>query len=201
MSWKEIIECLQQGENESIEFLVSVSSTEHLLRYVTAFLNASGGKLIIGVDDKNDHLVGSNVSKTFIDTAIQKIDPSVYISCEEIVRLGKTVLFLRIPEGTSKPYSYRGKYYYRKALEIVKHSKDEIIPVVGQEKSSKLNTRQEKALEFIKKNEVISNKLYRNEYSVSHKTAHIELTDLLNRGLIDKFGLGRNTAYRFKAVK
>ena len=58
MSWKEVIECLQQGENESIEFLVGVTSTEHLLRYVTAFLNASGGRLIIGVDDKNDHLVG-----------------------------------------------------------------------------------------------------------------------------------------------
>jgi uncharacterized membrane protein len=32
--------------------------------------------------------------------------------------------------------------------------------------------------------------------NVSHKTAHLELTDLLSKGIIDKFGQGRNTAYR-----
>jgi predicted HTH transcriptional regulator len=58
-----------------------------------------------------------------------------------------------------------------------------------------LNQRQKKALKYIKKHGAIRNKLYRKLYSVSHKTAHIELVDMVQHNLIVSSGLGRSTCY------
>lgn len=198
MPWKDVIECLQAGEGADIEFLNSVPSVEHLLKFIIGFLNNKGGKIIIGIDDKNDLLVGSNVSKGFIDLALQKIDPIVYLNIEEINRLDKTVLFIKVPDGPEKPYAYRGKFYFRQGDDVKRVTKEEIFPMVGQEKSIKLNNRQEKTLQYLKENQEITNRLFRDMFNVSHKTAHLELTELLNRNLLAKHGKGRNTAYKLK---
>lgn len=58
-----------------------------------------------------------------------------------------------------------------------------------------LTKRQEDALEYLAKNAFIKNKLYRSLYSVSHKTAHLELVDLVQRNLIVSQGSGRSTCY------
>ncbi len=195
MSWKEIIDCLRQGEGQNIEFLNGVESAEHLLKHIISFLNNNGGRIIIGIDDKCDHLIGSNISANFIEAAIAKIDPPISIGVEETPRLDKTVILIKIPEGINKPYSYRSKFYYRNGMEAKKVTKEDIFTIVGQEKVTKINSRQEQTLAFIKVNGEITNRKFRELYKVSHKTAHIELTDLLGRGLIAKTGQGRNTTY------
>jgi len=58
-----------------------------------------------------------------------------------------------------------------------------------------LNDRQRQALAFIGSAQTIQNKKYRALYSVSHKTAHLELTDMVNKGLIVPRGSGRSTHY------
>jgi predicted HTH transcriptional regulator len=58
-----------------------------------------------------------------------------------------------------------------------------------------LNQRQKKALKYVKKHGSIRNKLYRKLFSVSHKTAHIELVDMVQHNLIVSSGLGRSTCY------
>ena len=58
-----------------------------------------------------------------------------------------------------------------------------------------LNKRQRKALKYLKKNNSIKNKIYRKIGEVSHKTAHIELTEMLHYGLIRSQGSGRSTHY------
>ncbi len=200
MSWKNIIDCLRTGEDEITEFLISVDSAEYLLKYIIGFLNNKGGRIIIGIDDKNDHLTGSNISLSFIETAIQKIEPHIHIDIENVIRSGKNILFIKVPEGRSKPYSYRGKYYLRKEKEIEKMKKEEIFGIactgVTTPTNENFNNRQKEAIEILKKELAITNKLYRTKFNISHKTAHLELTDLLSKGIIDKFGQGRNTAYR-----
>jgi len=195
MPWKDVIDCLQQGEGDQIEFLTGVSSAENLLLHIVSFLNHNGGKIVIGIDDKNDHLLGSNVSNNFITSAIEKISPSTSVSIEEISRLDKSVFMIKVPEGINKPYSYRNKYYIREGAENKKLSKDDMYPMIGPSKVQKLNNRQDKTLIYLKDNEKITNRIFRELFSVSHKTAHIELTDLMNRALILKDGQGRNTAY------
>lgn len=65
-------------------------------------------------------------------------------------------------------------------------------------RKSNLNKRQHKALNHIKKNGSIKNKMYRKLYAVSHKTAHLELVDMVSKGLIQSSGMGRSTCYKLK---
>lgn len=196
MSWKNILQCLAEGESETMEFLSSVQSTEHLLKHVVSFLNSNGGRIIIGIDDKNDHLIGSNVSFQFIENALQRIEPHIHIELEDISRLDKHVFYLKIPSGNMKPYSYRNAYYIRRSNQSTKLSKDEIFGLTVSQNKIALNERQAKCLEYLKENQIITNRKYRDLFMISHKTAHIELTALLNSGLIDKIGQGRNTSYK-----
>ncbi|MDD5456372.1 MAG: putative DNA binding domain-containing protein [Candidatus Margulisbacteria bacterium] len=201
MTWKDVIDCLREGEGPQIEFVSSILSAEQLIKYITGFLNHNGGKIIIGIDDKNDHLIGSNISKNFIETSVQKIDPAVTVYIEEIARLDKIVILIKVPEGSHKPYSYRNKYYFRSGIEIKKMAKEEIYSHVGQEQSVKLNQRQEQCLKYVKEKEFVTNKTYRNLYNISHKTAHIELTALFTMGILEKIGQGRSTSYKLKTSK
>ncbi|MEK6556721.1 MAG: RNA-binding domain-containing protein [Candidatus Margulisiibacteriota bacterium] len=198
MPWKDIVDCLREGEGSQVEFLSSVGSAEELVKYCIAFLNQSGGKIIIGIDDKNNHLVGSNISRNFIDQAIQKIDPAPSLSVDEVKRLDKTLLLITIPPGQSKPYSYRHKYYQRSGAENKRVNKEEIIRQGDTTSTSMslLNTRQHRVLAYLKTHDHITNRVFRELYKVSHKTAHLELSELLAQCLITKFGQGRNTAYK-----
>ena len=58
-----------------------------------------------------------------------------------------------------------------------------------------LNERQRKALDVITRDSSIRNKKYRQLFGVSHKTAHLELIDLVEKGLIKSTGAGRSTRY------
>ncbi|RAP36112.1 hypothetical protein DID80_05725 [Candidatus Marinamargulisbacteria bacterium SCGC AAA071-K20] len=58
-----------------------------------------------------------------------------------------------------------------------------------------LNDRQQRAIEFVKREVSIRNKMYRQLFSVSHKTAHLELVDLVAKGHIKSQGSGRSTCY------
>jgi hypothetical protein len=59
-----------------------------------------------------------------------------------------------------------------------------------------LNTRQRQALAFLNTHPRITNKEYRELCDVSHKTAHIELTELLDKEVLVVEGAGRSTYYR-----
>ena len=59
-----------------------------------------------------------------------------------------------------------------------------------------LNARQEKALHFISKQGSIKNKQYRKLFNVSHKTAHLELAELVQKQKVIIVGSGRSTCYR-----
>jgi len=58
-----------------------------------------------------------------------------------------------------------------------------------------LNERQKLALDYVQENGSIRNKEYRHLFEVSHKTAHLELIDLVGRDEIVSQGAGRSTCY------
>ncbi len=197
MPWSDVLACLKTGEGSQVEFLPSVGAAEDLLKFCVAFLNESGGRIIVGIDDKNSHLLGSNVSKHFVETIIQKITPPAPITIEEIQRGDRLVLLITLAEGKEKPYATRNKFYMRNTSgEVKKIAKDLIRPMVGVETVLKWNARQTAVLDYLKTHTTITNRDFRDQYKVSHKTAHIELTGLLNASLIVKTGQGRNTAYQ-----
>ena len=58
-----------------------------------------------------------------------------------------------------------------------------------------VNDRQRKAFDTVCKEKSIKNKEYRALFNVSHKTAHIELVDMVGKQLLKSVGAGRSTAY------
>lgn len=61
--------------------------------------------------------------------------------------------------------------------------------------NSPLNERQKGALQYLKSHQKIQNKTYREIFSVSHKTAHLELVELVEKAYLCVQGSGRNTCY------
>jgi len=58
-----------------------------------------------------------------------------------------------------------------------------------------LNERQKKALGYLKRQGKIANRDYRELFGVVRDTAHRDLIDLLDKGLVKKRGVGRGTCY------
>ncbi|MBA7512271.1 hypothetical protein ES705_04275 [subsurface metagenome] len=58
-----------------------------------------------------------------------------------------------------------------------------------------LNERQRKALQHTFSKGFITNRIYREINEVSHKTAHLDLDDLIQKGLLITMGKGRSTKY------
>ena len=67
-----------------------------------------------------------------------------------------------------------------------------------EKKGIELDERQKKALQYVFSKGFITNKIYREVNRVSHKTAHLDLEDLLHKGLLITIGKGRATKYTSK---
>ncbi|MEK9727204.1 MAG: RNA-binding domain-containing protein [Candidatus Margulisiibacteriota bacterium] len=62
-------------------------------------------------------------------------------------------------------------------------------------KNNNFNHRQMDALNYVNEHGAIKNKLYRKLFEVSHKTAHIELAELVSKKKLSISGSGRSTCY------
>lgn len=199
MTWDEIIQLLNQGEGQSVEFDKFIPSADDIAREYVAFSNSDGGRLILGIDDKNKHLMGVEIEDGTIDNLMnigkEKCIPPITPHIEIMDQGGKKILTLTINEGDEKPYRTDEICYIRDgniSRPAREQEEDEIkSPWAGKE----LNKRQKRALQFINEHGLITNREYREAFNVSHKTAHIELTLMVEKKILDSQGAGRNTHY------
>ena len=111
---------IKQGEGARIEFKECNNTlNKDIYETVCAFLNRSGGELLLGVRDDGviTGIVPERVHqiKNDFSTAVnnpQKISPSFYLSLDEAVIDGKTILYIYIPES-SQVHRCNGKIYDR----------------------------------------------------------------------------------------
>jgi len=61
--------------------------------------------------------------------------------------------------------------------------------------SRRLNEREKKLLEYIKNTGYITRKDYEKLMGVSERTARLDLSNLVKRGILKKTGKGKNTVY------
>ncbi|MCK5674426.1 MAG: ATP-binding protein [Spirochaetales bacterium] len=120
MENKKIANILKTGETYNIEFKeCKWEINKNVYETVCSFLNRAGGELLLGVDDSGKI---TGIDKNYIDqiklnfiTAInnpQKINPSVYLSIEEIEIDNKIILYIYVPES-SQVHRCGGKIYDR----------------------------------------------------------------------------------------
>ncbi|KAF0134210.1 MAG: putative transcriptional regulator [Candidatus Saganbacteria bacterium] len=199
MTWEDIITLLEQGEGQSVEFEKYIPSSEDLARDMVAFANSDGGKIVLGLDDKNKHLVGVEADDSF-KTLIKelgekrcfpKIDPSV----EMIARGDKKILVINVLEGDEKPYKTDDICYLRDVGQSRPAKDEEEKQITNPWGGKGLNKRQLRTLQLMQEHESITNREYREAFNVSHKTAHIELTMMADKKIVKSEGSGRSTCY------
>src|SRR3990167_8859419 len=99
---------IKHGESLCVEFKECNSElSKNVFETVCAFLNRSGGELILGVNDKGivTGIKPEAVTKIKNNFVVamnnpQKISPSFYLSIEETIIAGKTILYIYVPESS-----------------------------------------------------------------------------------------------------
>ncbi|MCY3593844.1 MAG: putative DNA binding domain-containing protein [Bacteroidetes bacterium] len=122
MNPKGLSELIALGEGFTTEF--KRSSTSGLGREICAFANATGGTILLGVED-NGNLCGvanHNRLKSEIQSIARSADPPVAV---EIESAGE-VLCVRVPAQRNKPYSFGGKFFIRQGASSQQMSRQEI---------------------------------------------------------------------------
>jgi predicted HTH transcriptional regulator len=203
MTWEEILALLEQGEGQSVEFEKNVPSEDDIARELVAFSNADGGKIIYGIDDKNKHLVGIDVTDDLEDriksTGKNRCTPSIIPSIEVLEKPEKQILIINVPEGDDKPYRSDEICYIRDGNISRPAKENEVKELTNPWSGKGLNKRQIRSMQMIAEHGSITNREYREAFNVSHKTAHIELTMLVDKKLILTEGAGRSTRYTLPA--
>ena len=182
-----------------VEFEKTVPSQDDIVREITAFSNADGGKIIYGLDDKNKHLVGAQIRDDLIGwlTGLAKnsIVPAANIEVEIIEKGQKKIVVISVPDGEDKPYRVDEICYIRDG-NISRPAREEEEKEITNPWSGKgLNRRQIRAMQIMAEHGGITNRDFREAFGVSHKTAHIELILLVDKRLAVSEGAGRSTRY------
>jgi predicted HTH transcriptional regulator len=199
VTWEEILKLLESGEGQGVEFEKFVPREEDIARDIVAFANAVGGKIIFGIDDKNKHLIGIEPVGNFSDFIKKIIDvrckPKIPIEVEIFAKANKKLGIIIVPEGDDKPYRSDDICYIRDGNFSRPARENEEQEIKNPWSGKGLNKRQIRALQLIVEHGSITNREYREAFDVSHKTAHIELTMMVDKNLLISQGLGRSTKY------
>jgi ATP-dependent DNA helicase RecG len=111
---KSFNEILLEGEGVNTEFKASFN--DETILSLSAFANAKGGSVFIGVEDSGK-IKGITIGKETIAKCLNEIkvktSPSIMPDAKVHNIDGKTIIELRIQEYPIKPISFKGKYYRR----------------------------------------------------------------------------------------
>jgi predicted HTH transcriptional regulator len=204
MTWEDILALLDQGEGQAVEFEKSIPSEDDIARDIVAFANADGGKIVYGLDDKNKHLVGVDYHPE-LKEQIEKIgknhcSPPISLTVEMVEKSDKKMFVISIPEGDDKPFRSDEICYVRDGSVSRPAKENEVKELTNPWSGKGLNKRQIRSMQMIAEHGNITNREYREAFSVSHKTAHIEMTILADQGLVLTEGAGRSTRYILPAA-
>lgn len=112
----EIKSIITSGEGYNAEFKVSFpSKIKEITEEVCAFANASGGVVLIGVDDANNikGITIDNAKRSAIQNSINEISPALKCDFNIVEVDGLHVAVIEIPSGQNKPYVLSGAIYVR----------------------------------------------------------------------------------------
>jgi len=113
---------IAQGEHQHLDFKSTVNDARYIAKSFAAFANATGGKLLIGVND-NGAIAGVRP-----DEDLYMLDAAASYYCTPPVRYtvrkwdyrGKTVLEVSIPEGKLKPYFAQRKQKHKPPVAYIR---------------------------------------------------------------------------------
>ncbi len=128
---EELALILEEGEGYTLEFKRNINAD--LPKELVALANASGGRILIGVNDSNQ-IVGSGLSNKIlaqIEVMAAACDPSVAIRIEKLTQ--HNVLVIHVPEGANRPHRCTKGFYLRNGASSQKMSTHDITAFIQAE--------------------------------------------------------------------
>ena len=116
MTPHQIQELLSLGEGQRVEFKSTVRNVDALGRVICGFLNASGGYLICGVDDRGavPGVDASPDALAMLEKRLHEgVSPKALVSVQTQDLGGKPVIVIEVPAGKDVPYAFRDVIYIR----------------------------------------------------------------------------------------
>ena len=108
------------GEDSKNQFKEKIQNQEQLAKEITAFANALGGTIYIGIQD-NGFVKGieqkdlRTLEGHIAAASGEGVVPPINVQTENIAVDGKLVILLHVPEGVRKPYHTRQGEYLTKS--------------------------------------------------------------------------------------
>ncbi|MBA3063813.1 hypothetical protein FP803_00045, partial [Candidatus Woesearchaeota archaeon] len=162
MNKKELEFILQQGEGQYIEFKESFDKS--LAKEIVAFANAIGGRIFLGVDDKN-RISGcklTNKLKSRIINMAHNCDPKIEVSVSSF----DNIVIIEVKESDNKLHKCSFGFYMREGSNSQKMTRDEIMDFAVGERKIKFDDQinanfkfpqdfdEKKFLEFLKRSNI-----------------------------------------------
>ncbi len=207
---EELEQLISKGEGVQLDFKQSISSSKKIARTLAAFANNRGGKLLIGVKDSG-HLLGCDTEEEMYmvyEAAEHYCEPpidvhfSVYETEEEL-----TVLVAEVKNSLRKPHFAMDDHdewqlYMRSSDKTMVASKNtkkmlEYKDVEG-DNNEKLDSKEQFAIDYLQKNEVLLPKEYARRLNISLQRANAILVKLTKLGLVLHNKDGRGDYYMIR---
>jgi len=130
-----ILELIEKGESETVEFKKSTASLREGIETGCAFANHRGGYLLFGIDD-NGSIIGQNVTDDTLKNIANAIklntDPKLYPLIEKIELEGKICILVTVEESPLKPHLAYGRAYMRVGATNQKLDREQYEYLLGQ---------------------------------------------------------------------
>ncbi|HZK60876.1 MAG TPA: RNA-binding domain-containing protein [Anaerovoracaceae bacterium] len=107
---------LKEGESDTVEFKPSLSQMDKITHSISAFSNAKGGTVVVGVSDKGEVIgvdIGKNTIESLVNQIKQNTDPMAYPSIHVEVSDNKQIVVIEVVEGEQKPMLAFGRGFMR----------------------------------------------------------------------------------------
>lgn len=104
---------LNRDEGKCLEFKQNADSSARILATIIAFANTSGGKLLIGVEDKTRHVIGvenpTDLEEMLASRINDSISPQILPNIEIFTWKDHHLLMIEVFPGNRKPYFLKSK--------------------------------------------------------------------------------------------
>jgi ATP-dependent DNA helicase RecG len=130
---------LEEGEGYTLEFKQSVNSD--LPREMVALANASGGRILIGVNDQNE-IVGCDLSNKMaskVQDMAATCDPPIAIAIEKLTK--QQLLVIHVPKGSNRPHRCTKGFFLRNGANSQKMTTEDITAFIQAEGKVRFDQR------------------------------------------------------------
>lgn len=107
---------VNSGEGYNVEFKKTIpNKVKEITEEICAFSNASGGTILIGVNDDNtiEGVTFNNAKRSALQNSINEITPTLHCEVYTFEIENKEVIVIEVPSGENKPYVLSGAIYVR----------------------------------------------------------------------------------------